>query len=120
MEDLGAIFIGDKGKIEILRGDFTAEPKELRSGAPPTTPQGPKESIPHIENFFEAIRTGKPPHAEVETGHRATTLCHLVNICRILQRKLRWDPNKEHFSADAEANNLLSRPRRKGYELPKV
>jgi predicted dehydrogenase len=120
MEDLGAIFIGDKGRIEILRGDYTADPKELREGAPPITPQGPKESIPHIENFFEAIRARKQPHADVETGHRATTLCHLVNICRTVQRKLHWDPKREHFVGDDQANSLLARPRREGYELPKV
>ena len=120
MEDLGAIFVGDKGRIEILRGDFTADPKELRQGAPPVTPQGPKESIPHIENFFECIRTRKRPNADVETGHRATTLCHLVNICRVVQRKLRWDPKRERFVDDDQANALLARPRRKGYELPKI
>jgi predicted dehydrogenase len=120
MEDLGAIFIGGKGRIEILRGDFTADPKELRQGAPPITPQGAKESIPHIENFFQCIRTRQKPNAEVETGHRATTLCHLINICRAVQRKLRWDPVKEQFIGDEQANALLSRPRRKGYELPKV
>lgn len=120
LEDLGAIFIGDKGRIEILRGDYTADPKELRAGAPPITPQGPKEAIPHIENFFESIRTRKQPNADVETGHRATTLCHLVNICRAVQRKLRWDPKKEQFVGDEAANALLARPRRKGYELPKV
>ncbi len=120
MEDLGAIFIGDKGRIEILRGDYTSDPKELRNNAPPVTPQGPKESIPHIENFFECIRTRKPTRADAETGHRATTLCHLVNICRKVQRKLRWDPKKEQFKGDEEANRLLARPRRKGYELPRV
>lgn len=120
MEDLGAIFIGDKGKIEILRGDYTAEPKELRQNAPPVTTQGPKESIPHIQNFFDSIRSRKAPNADAETGHRATTLCHLVNICRATQRKLRWDPNKERFIDDDQANALLARPRRKGYELPKV
>jgi predicted dehydrogenase len=120
MEDLGAIFIGDKGKIEILRGDFTADPAELRKGAPPVTPQGPKESIPHIENFFQSIRTRKPPHADAETGHRATTLCHLTNICRAVQRPLRWDPKKEEFIGDEPANLLLSRPRRRGYELPGI
>jgi predicted dehydrogenase len=118
MEDLGAIFIGDKGRIEILRGDYAAEPKELRDGAPPVTAQGPKESIPHIENFFECVRTRKKPHADVETGHRATTLCHLVNICRTVQRKLYWNPKKECFVDDEQANALLVRPRRKGYELP--
>ncbi len=120
MEDLGAIFIGDKGRIEILRGDYTADPEALRDNAPPPTPQGPKESIPHIENFFQCIRMRKKPFADAETGHRATTLCHLVNICRTVQRKLRWDPKKEQFIGDDQANALLSRPRRKGYELPKV
>ena len=120
MEDLGAIFIGDKGKIEILRGDYTADPKELRENAPPVTPQGDRESIPHIQNFFDCIRTRKTPNAGVEIGHRATTLCHLVNICRTVQRKLRWDPKAEKFIGDEEANQLLSRPRRKGYELPKI
>ena len=104
MEDLGAIFIGDKGRIEILRGDYTANPPELRQNASPVTPQGPKESIPHIENFFDCIRTRKPTNAGAETGHRATTLCHLLNICRAVQRKLHWDPKKEQFVGDDEAN----------------
>jgi len=120
MEDLGAIFVGDKGRIEILRGDFTADPKELRDNAPPVTPQGPKESIPHIQNFFDCMRSRKRPNADVEIGHRATTVCHLVNICRTVQRRLHWDPKAEKFVGDAEANKLLSRPRRKGYELPKI
>lgn len=120
MEDLGAIFVGDKGRIEILRGDFTADPKELRADAPPVTPQGPKESIPHLENFLQCIRTGKTPNADAETGHRATSLCHLVNLCRALQRKLQWDPKAEKFLNDDPANQQLSRPRRKGYELPAI
>lgn len=120
MEDLGAIFVGDKGRIEILRGDYTADPKDLRKDAPSVTPQGPKESIPHIENFFQCMRSRKTPNADAETGHRATTLCHLMNICRAVQRKLQWDPKAEQFVSDAEANALLARPRRKGYELPKI
>jgi predicted dehydrogenase len=120
MEDLGAIFVGDKGKIEILRGDYTAHPKELREGAPPVTPQGDRESIPHIANFFDCMRTRAKTNADVETGHRATTLCHLVNICRTVQRQLEWDPVTELFVGDAEANKLLARSRRKGYELPAI
>jgi hypothetical protein len=37
-----------------------------------------------------------------------------------MQRTLRWDPKKERFAGDEEANRLLSRPRRQGYELPKI
>jgi predicted dehydrogenase len=120
MEDLGAIFLGDRGRIEILRGDYTSDPQELRAGAPPVTPQGARESIPHIEDFFNSVRTRKAPLADAETGHRATTLCHLINICRAVQRRLVWDPRAETFAGDAEANALLSRPRRAGYELPSL
>jgi hypothetical protein len=45
-------------------------------------------------------------------------ICHLINICRELGRKIVWDPVKEEFVNDAEANAQISRPRRKGYELP--
>jgi predicted dehydrogenase len=118
--DLGAIFIGDKGKIEIKRGSYLADPPELLKGAPPPTKEGPKESVPHIQNFFDCMRSRKKPTADVEIGHRSTTVCYLVNICRELGRKLKWDPKAEKFVGDEEANKLLWRPRRKGYELPEI
>jgi hypothetical protein len=42
----------------------------------------------------------------------------LAGIARELRRTLRWDPDKELFPDDAEANALLDRPRRPGWELP--
>jgi predicted dehydrogenase len=119
-EDLGAVFVGDEGKIEIKRGRFVANREELMEGAPDPTPAGRGESIAHIENFFDCMRTRQSPNADVETGHRSTTVCHLVNICRELGRRLQWDPITERFIGDEEANKLLSRPRRKGYELPEI
>jgi len=120
MEDLGAIFRGEKGNIEILRGHARANPPELLKHAPPDTKGGPKESIPHIANFLECVRTRQKPAADAETGHRATTVCHLVNICRKIGRKLQWDPRAEQFVGDDGANQLVARPRRQGYELPKI
>ena len=119
-QQLGAIFIGTKGRIQIVRGDFIADPPELKQGAPDITKEGPGEDIFHLNNFFECIKTRNRPNADVETGHRSSTVCHLVNICRDLGRTLKWDPKAEKFAGDAEANRLLSRPRRKGYELPKI
>jgi hypothetical protein len=58
--------------------------------------------------------------ADVEIGHRSISVCHLGNIAREVGRKLKWDPAKEVFVGDEEANRLLERPRRKGYELPAV
>jgi hypothetical protein len=47
-------------------------------------------------------------------------ICILVNICRELGRSLKFDPVKEEFLGDREANALRTRTRRKGYELPKI
>jgi predicted dehydrogenase len=119
-QQLGAIFLGDQGSIQILRGQYAAVPQDLLKGAPEPTPEGPGEDRYHIQDFLDSMRTRKKPNADVEIGHRSTTVCHLVNICRELGRKLRWDPQAEKFLDDEEANGLLSRPRRKGYELPVV
>jgi len=54
----------------------------------------------------------------VEAGHRVATLCHLGNIARRLGRRLKWDPEKETFPGDDEANQYLDTQKRKGYELP--
>ncbi len=118
---LGGTFIGEKGRIQIVRGDFTSDPPELRAkGAPDALPEGKGEDVPHLKNFVQCVMSRKTPNADVAIAHRATTLCHLVSICRLLDRKLKWDPRAEQFVGDEEANRLLSRPRRKGYELPKV
>jgi hypothetical protein len=66
------------------------------------------------------MRTREKPIASATIGHRSTTICHLINICRELGRKLRWDPVNEAFLGDEEANRQRCRPRRKGYELPDI
>jgi Oxidoreductase family, C-terminal alpha/beta domain len=72
----------------------------------------------HMQDWLECMKSRKMPLADVEVGHRSISVCHLVNITRQLGRKLNWDPAAEQFIADAEANTLLTRDRRKGYELP--
>jgi hypothetical protein len=120
LDQLGGVFHGENGTIHILRGSFTSDRPELMKDAPDPTPMGKGEDVAHLRNFFECVRSRKKPHADVETAHRATTVCHLVNICRQVDRKLRWDPKAERFIGDEEANGMLARPRRKGYELPQV
>jgi predicted dehydrogenase len=120
---LGAIFVGEKGKIEINRDKIASNPKELvRSPDNPGHNKRP-ETAYHIENWAECIKTRKPCNADIEYGQRSTTLCYLVNIARNIGRvgeTLKWDPAAERFSNCDEANELLSRPRRHGYELPKI
>jgi hypothetical protein len=66
------------------------------------------------------MKTRQKPNADVEIGHRTISVSHLMNITRRLGRALKWDPVKEQFIGDDEANKLVERPRRKGYELPSV
>jgi hypothetical protein len=75
---------------------------------------------PHIQNWLDCIETRKLPNADVEIGHRSISICHLLNITRELGRKLAWDPAAERFINECEANKLLDRPRRAGFELPSV
>jgi hypothetical protein len=119
LADLGAIFKGENGTIEIKRGSFETDRPELYEKQPTTLPANvPGECKWHFDNFFDCIRTRKRPNADIEIAHRSTTICYLVNICRDLGRTLQWDPKSERFVGDEEADRLLSRPRRKGYELP--
>jgi predicted dehydrogenase len=118
--DLGAIFYGTNGMIEIKRGSWETDRPELLKGGPEFTPEGRGEDSFHLANFFECMRSRKLPNADVEIGHRSTVICHLANIAREIGRPLRWDPAKERFFDDADANARLARPRRKGFELPKI
>jgi len=118
---LGCVFVGEKGKIEINRDKVSANPKELLQS--PDNPGHLKvpENQPHIENWIECIKTRGTCNADIEYGQRASTLCYLVNVAREVGKvgeTLRWDPETEKFTNCDEGNKLLTRPRRKGYELP--
>ena len=73
-----------------------------------------------MQNWLDCIKTREKPVADVEAGHRAVNLCHLINICRELGRKVRWNPDQEQFAGDPAANALMDRLRRKGFELPAI
>jgi predicted dehydrogenase len=119
-QQLGAIFKGTNGTIQIVRGDFRTDRPELKKEAPDVIVEGPGENVQHIRNFVQCVRSRRKPNADVEIGHRSTSVCHLVNIARELGRSLKWDPKAERFAGDDEANGLLRRARRSGYELPKI
>ena len=120
---LGAVFVGEKGKIEINRNKLASNPKELVRAPENPGPNQRPESVYHIENWIECIKSRQRANADIEIGQRASTLCYLVNIARDVGRvgkPLKWDPKAERFTNCDEANKLLERPRREGYELPKV
>jgi predicted dehydrogenase len=116
------IFHGERGKLTLRRNDYVTEPTDVLS---PPDPDQQKlwdgsghVARPHLENWLQGIKSGSPLNAPPEVGHRSVTVCHLGNLARRLNRSLRWNPAEEEFLGDAEANSMLARPRRAGFELP--
>jgi predicted dehydrogenase len=66
-------------------------------------------------NWLDCIKTRMQPTAPVEIGHRACTTCLLHHIAMKTKRHLHWDPERERFNGDNEANAMLSRPQRSPY-----
>jgi hypothetical protein len=81
---------------------------------------GPNEvhlpvSQEHHGNWLEAIRARQQPIAPVEVAHRSCSACLLHHMAMRVDRSLHWDPIKERFKNDDEANAMLSRPQRAPY-----
>jgi predicted dehydrogenase len=132
----GVKFEGTKGWIFVSRGDYqvtssdpgsgntTTQAKKIDASDPKiiTSVIGPNEfhlpvSKEHHGNWLEAIRDNKATIAPAEEAHRACSACLLHHIAMKLKRKVYWDPKKEKFNNDVEANNMLSRPERKRYAI---
>ncbi|MBA7477879.1 Inositol 2-dehydrogenase/D-chiro-inositol 3-dehydrogenase [subsurface metagenome] len=115
----GLKFEGSDGWIfiHIHGGRLEAQPESLlqQSIAPGELHLG--RSPGHHQNFIDSVKARKQPVASAEIGHRTATICHLLNIAMLTEKKLVWDPVKEEITNDAEANSMLSRPMRSPWHL---
>jgi myo-inositol 2-dehydrogenase / D-chiro-inositol 1-dehydrogenase len=113
----GVTFKGDKGEIHVDRRSLTGAPAdELKENPFPADAIRLYKSDNHMANFFDCLKSRKQPVSAVESQHRTCTACHIGNISMRLGRKLNWDSQKEEFVGDSEANAMLRREQRKGYE----
>jgi predicted dehydrogenase len=128
----GIKFEGSEGWIFVSRGDYQVtgtdpgangkQAKKLDASDPKiiTSVIGENEfhfkvSKQHHGNWLEAIRDNTDPIAPVEEAHRSCSACLVHHIAMKLDRKVYWDPVKETFKNDEEANKMLSRPQRSPY-----
>ena len=127
----GVKFIGTEGWIFVNRvsglggtdpNAYVGNPKALDASDRKilTSVIGPDEihlidSRDHHGNWLEAIRSRALPLAPVEVGHRSCSACLLHHMAMRAGRTLKWDPARERFSNDDEANGWLSRPQRHPY-----
>jgi predicted dehydrogenase len=123
--DNGVLFVGEGGKwIFVNRGVITASDEKLIQEKLPGDAArlhvgDPRVAGNHMANFLDAVRKGKPDLCicPAEVGHRSATVCHLGVIALRSGKKLKWDPAKEAFAGDEEANKWLSRPMRGEWKL---
>jgi predicted dehydrogenase len=129
----GIKFEGTEGWVFVTRGNYRATssdpidpkaPKPLEASNPAilTSIIGANEihlpvSADHHGNWLEAIKAKTQPIAPVEAAHRACSTCLVHHIAMKVKRKVYWDPAKEMFKDDDEANKMLSRDQRAGYVL---
>ena len=71
----------------------------------------------HVRDFFNCVKSRRPTVANPEVMHRSMSTVHAANICMWLKRDLRYDPAKEEFPGDAEANGLRARAERKPWTM---
>ena len=100
-------FIGDKGLLDISRDFIDSSPGNIALATLGSNNKRLYYSNDHYKDWLDCIKTGRQPICDVETGHRTSSVCCLANIAYWLRRPLDWDPQKEQFKNDAEANLLV-------------
>ncbi len=114
----GITFEGDEGKVYVTLGRTESDPPSLVQRN-----LGPRdlrlyESDNHVRNFLDCVKSRAETICPIDVAVRSDTLCHLSDIAMRLPRKLRWDPEREQFLDDADANRMLSaRPMREPWTI---
>jgi predicted dehydrogenase len=105
--DEGWVETGDAGGIEVHPASLKAEIVEAVRKR-----QNGLDVAAHTRNFFDCVRSRGKPAANSQVMRHSHIACHAAALSWILKRKLKFDPLKEEFIGDDEANGLRSRPAR--------
>ena len=130
--DNGILFTGDAGRLFVNRGKITGAPVDALKSQPlrredwtvydydnlerPARAGKLDAIINHMGNFVDCVQSRRKPVSDVMSSHRTVSTCHLGNISMRLGRAVKWDPIKEEFIDDKEANTWLKREQRQGFE----
>ena len=127
---VGNIFYGDKGilvvdgysKYKTYLGKDRTPGQSGDDGAMEASgmDRGAGGTDGHFKNFIEAVRKHDTSilNAPIETGHLSSGLAHLGNIAYRMEKVLTFNPQAEKFVNDPEADKMLTRNYRKGFEVP--
>ena len=108
----GMKFIGSEGWVHVESNTITSGPESIATIELKDSDTRLYTSDNHMRNFIDCVYSRETTAAPIESGHRTATICHLGHIASTLRRPLEWDPEKEKFVGDKEANALRERPMR--------
>jgi len=110
-------FVGTEGEIKVQRKKIETTPTSLKDKVIGETEKHVYKSENHYKDFLDAMRNRSKPICDVEVGHRTASVCNIGNIAYRLNRSLKWNPKKEIFIDDKEANALLGRTMNKEWGI---
>jgi predicted dehydrogenase len=110
-------FYGTKGEVEVSREFINTKPESLIRHRFGPNDVRLYQSDNHYTNWLDCIRSRQQPICDAEIGCRTATMCHLGIIAHQLNRTLKWDPVKEQFIGDEQANRLTKRTFRSPWNL---
>ena len=113
----GIVFEGTDGWVHVGGGRPDAHPKSLLASKIRPDEVHLHRSTNHKADFLESIRSRSETVAPVENGHRTCSACILGYLAMQLGRKLKWDPKRERFVDDADADRWISKPMRAPWRL---
>jgi len=97
-----------KGSKQVSLSQLSEEDQQKINAMPDPAP---------LLSFAEAVKQRKQAGGHPEAAHRAACILHLANIAIRLGRKLQYDPEKEQFVGDDEANRFVNVPMRSPWHL---
>ncbi len=103
------LFTGTEGELRVQRKKIETTPASLATKVIGENEKHVYKSENHYKDFLDAMRKRSKPICDVEIGHRTASVCNIGNIAYRLNRSLQWNPKKESFKKDDEANALLGR-----------
>ena len=117
--NFGGVVVGERGWLTTMSDNagLTGGPDDLMAEFNSSAHDVDLGGKDHHSNWLECITTRAKPHSHEEIGHRAASLGHLTIIAYKLGRSLKWDPAREVFPDDDQANRLLRRARRAPWHI---
>lgn len=117
IQSFGAVFVGERGWIHVGRqGYLVSFPADIIENYPPRYDHAIAVAN-HHQNWLDAIATRRRAVCDVAIGCQSTIVSHLGCIAHWTGRALKWDPEKEEFLNDDEANRLRRRAMRPPWQV---